>query len=313
MKLGRLSGDLSLKLFSLLVSVVLFLFVSAESSTPVDVEFPLQYRTPDDMLITSDVPGVLSVTLRGPWAKYRSFEGGDLEPVNIDLIEAEPGLTRYRIETRDIKAPAGMDVVAISSSELEVNLDRRIEKQISVEVDLIGRPAFGYEIAKVESEPQRVRVVGPKTKMQTLDFVYTRPVDIRERDKSVRSPVELRPPASPMQLADIRGVEVFVEIREEMLIRNMVVPVRLDNEPRGSSVAPETVLVSIKGPRRIVDKLEKDQLVAVVDVLQEVQQSKQHFQKSIQLVGLPDRTEVAGALPKVDVSLRRPSRRRLSP
>jgi len=301
--------DWNLKVFSLLVSVVLFLFVNLQSGTSVNVEFPIEYRTADDIMLVADTETTLIATMKGPWASFRSF--ADVPPVVIDLREKLPGPVLFRLSAGHIRTPAGMEVLSFRPYQLEIELDRRVEKLVAVEVDPLGRPGFGFEIADMHADPPRVRVEGPMSKMRTLDFVHTRPVDLRDREDDLSIEVELRPPLQPLRLTERKAVMVFVDISEEFSQRNFELPVRLVGAPSFAKVTPRVVLVTIKGPRRVVDGLDAKTLEAVVDVEAEMAARLKRFEKTIALSPeLPDRAQILGGAPKVGITIPRRHRRR---
>lgn len=311
MRLSFFTENFRLKLFSVVVGVMMFLFVNVESNTPVEVDFNVVYRTADDIVLISEPPSRVSVTLRGPWANFRSLMVGQLEPVVVDLSETGPGTKVLRIEPSDVDPPTGMNAIAVAPSEVEVTLDRLIEKQVPVEVDFLGRPAFGYEIQEVEVKPPRVRVRGPRNRMKTLDFVYTRAIDLAEQNEDLEREVDLRPPAPSLRLVDRPTVEVRVDLREEVLERRLELPVQLVGGVEGSQVAPDVVSVTLKGPRRIVDRLTPEDLQAVVDVEAETSRGLRVFDKTVELKPeLPERTQVIGTLPVVKVTTSRRRRRK---
>jgi YbbR domain-containing protein len=304
MKLSSITRDLTLKVFSLVIASVLFVFVGVESATPVDVEFHIDYRTADDMMLTGDPPTTVQTTLEGPWANLRSFDINSLPPVVVDLTGAEPSTLRHRIDTSDVQAPGGMKVVAMRPSELELTLDRRVERLLEVAPDIVERPAFGYTIVETRVEPKQVRVVGPMTRVRTLDFVSTRPIDVSGREDDVAVEVDLRPPSPGIKLLDKR-VKVLIEINEESVTRTFqAMKVLLDNAPRGTKVAPDNVAVSIKGPRRFVDALpSKPTFEIYVDALPELEEGLALYEKTIVLRGGPERTILVMPIPKVTLQI----------
>jgi YbbR domain-containing protein len=306
-RLKELQRNWTLKVFSLMISILLFLFVSVESSTVIDVEYAIDYRTADDIMLTSPAPRKLTATLKGPWATFRTF--GNLETVVIDLSTAEPGTLRHRIDVSDVAPPTGMKVMSIRPSEIELGLDRRVEKLVSVEVDPLGRPAFGFDIVEIRVDPPRVRVEGPMSKIRVLDFVHTRPINLRDRTEDLTVEAELRPPTPPLRLVDRTAVSVFVDITEDVTSRDLNLPVVLVNAPSGATATPDIVEVELKGPRHVVDRLGQDALQAVIDVSPEASLGETKFEKTVSIrPELPERTVVVGALPSVMVTL--PGRRR---
>lgn len=303
--LRGLLENISLKLFSLGVALVLFLFVSVENSTPVDVDFRIQYRTADDMLITNDAPTVLHTTLQGPWAAFRTFEMSEMEPLVVDLMQAGPGSLRHQITLPEIHPPGGMRVASMHPAEVEVLLDRRVERQVVVHADIPKEPAPGFEVLDVRIVPARVRVVGPGARMQALEYISTRTIDIAGREQELSLEVDLRPPPPPLRLVDKR-VTVFIEIAEAFAERSLQnVPVRTDNLPKGASVDPAAVNLVLRGPRRLLDTFDvKDAAVRVELTAQDQEQlSSGRVLRQVALVQeLPDRTHLIAPVPRIAVN-----------
>ncbi len=298
-----ITENLSLKLFSLAVAILLFLFVSVESATPVDVDFPVKYESGEDLVVTNDPPQVVHTTLQGPWASLRSFDVSELPPIVIDLKRAGPGTIRRSIETSDVTPPGGMQVISVHPSELEITVDRKTERQVAVQVDLTGRPAPGFMVEAVTSEPSRVRVQGPLTMMQGLEHVYTRTLDIDGRTDDFTVELDLKPPAPPLRIRD-RRVMVTVQITEEFVTRSFEnLEVKLDGAPAGTKLVPEHVSLKLKGPKSVIDELAPESLEAFVDVQPEYDEGEQSFEKPVKLRGQPERTQWVGQAPKVVVQI----------
>lgn len=311
-RLDVITRDAPLKLFSLFIALVLYFFVTDESAESVDVAFPIEYRLADDIVLMGDSPTTIEVTLSGPWAGVRSYDAARLKPVVVDLRNAGPGVTTYRIVEDDIVAPGGMSIVAVRPSQVELTLDRKVERQVEVQADLGNeKPAFGYEVVDVDVEPSRVRVSGPSKAMQALEHVFTRPLDLAGRDQTFTDDIELRPLQPPLRLRD-RSVSVTVEIREEYVTRAFnvrVVPTEVSAAVRVTP-EPETVKVELRGPRRVLEGFDKQNLVAYVDVATEVAQGLREVEKTVTLSGQPERASLLGPLPAVRVTIARLAKRK---
>ena len=303
MPLPLVGKNIRLKLFSLSVSLLLFFFVSVESVTPVEVDFPILYELPDDMLIMGRAPNSVHATLQGPWAAFQNYKSQDMDPIVVKLKEVGPGVLRHRIQITDVIAPAGMKTLAFRPAEIELSLDRKAERLIPVSADLIDRPSFGFEIADVRVDPKAVAVEGPISMVQTLDFVYTRPVDISGRENSLSLEIDLKPLSVPLRLKTT-GVQVQIEIVEQFVERTFEnVRVELSNAPEGSRVSPENVVVYLKGPRKVLGTLNEKVLVAKVDIKADLPASGDLLEKVVKLEGVPERTLWTGLAPKVKVQL----------
>jgi YbbR domain-containing protein len=304
-KFAWLTRDFWLKAFSLGLALALYLFVSVENDRSVEVQFPVEYRTADDIELIGPAPSTITVTIAGPWASVRSYDPAKLVPVRVDLRDAGPGSVRRRIEETDVSAPGGMTVVGINPNQLDITLDRKVERQIPVTVDTGGdHPAFGFEVSSATAEPDRVRVVGPATVMQTIEAIYTRPIELAGREEGFTEEVELRPPVAGVRLRD-KLVTVNVEIREEVVTRTVTVPVRARELPPGTELTmePDNVKIELRGPRRALDAFDKQAAVAYVDITTEVDDGVRDFEKNVFIDGLPERCGLAGAPPTVHVKI----------
>lgn len=300
-----LTENFPLKAFSLGLALALYFFVSVENDRSVDVDFPLEYRTADDIELIGEYPTTINVTIAGPWASVRSYDPDKLAPVRLDLRDAGPGPVRRRLDVSDVNAPGGMTVVAISPTQVDVTLDRKVEKQVPVTVDLgLDKPAYGFEVVSATAQPEKVRVVGPATAIQALETVYTRPLNLSGREDGFGEEIELRPLAGPLRLRD-KAVAIDVEIREETATRLVAFTVRCRELPAGTELTmePEVVKVEVRGPRRLVDGFDKQGLVAYLDVAAELDQGVQDFEKNVSVEGLPDRVALSGNVPSVRVKV----------
>ena len=122
MNVNRITHNVQLKMFSLLLATMLFLVVNGDNQTAITLDFPVQYTLRDDIMMHGDVPHVLHVDLKGPWAGFRKFSNHALLPVHVDLHSAGPGFSKVRLAVEDVTPPMGLHVVAIRPSEIEVEL-----------------------------------------------------------------------------------------------------------------------------------------------------------------------------------------------
>lgn len=297
--------DFPLKAFSLGLALALYFFVSVENDRSIDVDFPIEYRTGDDIELIGEYPTTLNVTLAGPWASVRSYDPEKLVPVRIDLRDAGPGPVRRHLDVTDVSAPGGMTVVGMTPTQIDLTLDRKIERQVTVTPDLgIDKPAYGFEVVGTTAQPDKVRVVGPATAVQTLEAVYTRPLSVSGREEGFSEEIELRPLQPPLRLRD-KNVVVDVDIREETATRVVSATVRCRDLPSGTELTlePEVVKLEVRGPRRLIDGFDKQALVAYLDIAAELDEGVRDFEKNVSVEGLPERIGLTGSLPSVRVKV----------
>ena len=99
-----------------------------------------------------------------------SSTAGDLKLLaTIDLAGAAEGERIVQLTPEQVQVPFGFRVVKITPSLLTLNLERTEHKSIPVRPRVTGRPASGFEIAGVASDPPEVRVAGPRSRVREIE------------------------------------------------------------------------------------------------------------------------------------------------
>ncbi|MDN5331096.1 MAG: hypothetical protein PWP45_321 [Tepidanaerobacteraceae bacterium] len=215
--MGRyFSGDVALKILSVLVAVVLWLYVMNE-------------QNPQVTYVVRDVPVQLknldysSLALKDPSQQYfvnvkvrarRSIITG-LKPEDI---VAEVNL-RGRMEGENmvpvsVSVPPNVELLDFSPKEIMVVLEAVIEEQIPVYVEVKGVPAEGFAAKTPLATPQAVLVKGPRSLVNSSRKAVVE-ADISEKNNMVIASL-------PVKVVDAKG-----------------------NEQRGVTYRPETVEVRI--------------------------------------------------------------------
>ena len=103
---------------------------------------------------------------------------------NIARSPAARWLRRIFIEDWSLKLLA----LAITLVLWFVVSGREIEREITVEPSVEGKPAPTYEIKEVSVTPSRVRVTGPASSVNLLEKVLTQTISIEGRRESFDAP-----------------------------------------------------------------------------------------------------------------------------
>jgi YbbR domain-containing protein len=106
-------------------------------------------------------------------------------------------------------------VTVVTPPWVRVSLSAALERSLPVLPGVRGRPAPGFAVAGVTSDPSTVALKGPRTTIEKLDRVETAPVDVSGSRASVTQSVGLLMP--PFVVSSVRGhsVQVTVEIQPE--------------------------------------------------------------------------------------------------
>jgi YbbR domain-containing protein len=168
-------------------------------------------NVPPQMVITSDVPRTLTVRLRGPLSRLRDLDPSQVGVV-VDLRGVGEGEHEFTIESNNVVVPDGVEVVAVSPAEVPLRLERLVHRMVPVRPRVMGEPAEGFEIGKVEVSPPAVEVSGPRLQVGSLQALATDPVSVSGADSPVESLVTVRSPGSLARVENPLAVRVTVDI-----------------------------------------------------------------------------------------------------
>ncbi|MEK7773677.1 MAG: CdaR family protein [Deltaproteobacteria bacterium] len=205
-----LSQDLKLKVLALVFAVALWFFVAGQSSTEVGFLVPIGFKgIPKDMVMASAPPEEIEVRIMGPRFVINNVSPSQIK-VEIDLSGVGEGLNNFRILSRDIVLPMGVNVVKTRPVSVDIRLERLITVNLPVKVRLTGRPPYGYKVIGVNVSPMKVTANGVKKEMKDLSGIYTNPVDVSGLVSSASFTVPLDIPVN--EFRSISGDKVNVKV-----------------------------------------------------------------------------------------------------
>jgi hypothetical protein len=128
-------------------------------------------------LILLDPIQRVRVRLRGRTSQIRA-----LNPLAIDVLvaipEAHKGMVDVRLGPENVVVPGGIVVESIEPNQLQLRLDRELTRTLPVKVKLMGEPAAGAQVQKVEVSPSTAQVSGPESLVSSLQWITTANVNL---------------------------------------------------------------------------------------------------------------------------------------
>ncbi|HTY42853.1 MAG TPA: CdaR family protein [Thermoanaerobaculia bacterium] len=169
-------------------------------------------NVPRGTMIVSPLPDAVDVRVRGAFTPMRALDPAKLEAV-VDLADASPGEKRYPLGPGDINVPEGIEVIALTPSEVRLVLDAVAERILPISASLSGEPLAGASVEEVSVEPKNARILGPAKTLARLSSLPTQPVSIEGRDASFTETTTLVLPAPGVRVREGQLVGVHVKIR----------------------------------------------------------------------------------------------------
>jgi YbbR domain-containing protein len=175
-----ITHNLGLKISALLISALLWFFVTSRGQSEMSMEIPIEYKNiPVGLGIVSSSHKTASVHIRGQERLMKNIKSSDIR-VSVDLGKAKKGdgsLTLH-VSKDDIKLPHTMSVTSVSPSSLKVRIDETFTKVVPVTPVLTGSPEKGFSVRSVEVDPSSITVRGLKAEVRKISDLRTEALDI---------------------------------------------------------------------------------------------------------------------------------------
>jgi YbbR domain-containing protein len=167
------------KIFSLLVSLLLWYAFARDPEVGAFVAVPVEYRgMPEDLEISSNPVGSVSVDLRGPSEKIANFSAAKSAVVLDFSAIHKPGEQTFQIDERNISVPSGMRLERAIPAQIRLQFELRTELAVPVQVRFAGSPPKGYQLTRYEVDPEELTLVGPESHVKKIEYAVTDPVDL---------------------------------------------------------------------------------------------------------------------------------------
>ena len=201
------------KLLSLGMSIGLWLTIINEPELVTSAAVPIFYKgLPRGIEIAADQPDKIFLEIRGPASRLTPGRLADTA-VQLDLTDViRPGERTFTISRTNLNLPMGVTFLRAVPSQLRLTFDDQVSKDVQVRVRLRGKPADGWRVVSAKVNPERLRIVGPASRIALIDTAETDPVDLTGFDKALVARVHSYIADSQARFESSPMVEVRVEL-----------------------------------------------------------------------------------------------------
>ena len=204
------------KLFSLLLATMLWLAVADEPELTTTLGVPVEYKNvPKDLDISTDVPEKVMLQLRGPGDQITAAASTIRLAVVIDVSDrktARAGEHTYTIGPANVQLPPYVSLVRAVPGQLRLVLENRLQRDVPVTLRFAGSPPPGFRVRMKEVVPERIQIVGPESRVRSIESVETDALDLRTLQPNTAAPSEVMlntyiadPHVSPVRTSVIRA------------------------------------------------------------------------------------------------------------
>lgn len=262
---GFFLQDWLLKVASLLIALILWLFVRGNPEQERVVAVQLEIRKPQQMEIISQIPSSVEVTMRGTSVSNAWFS--QLPPTCVlDLQSASEGEHVVALTKSNIRMSqrGGIEILHINPMRLTITLEAMDSKEVPIAIPISAAPPNGMELYDKYSLPSTVIITGAKSRVAPITKVETMPISLAEQRESGRFFVNLNLPDYSIRASVVNLIQVQADIgpvRSKHTIDKIPVSIEVAGE---YSFTPEHVSVQILAPPDYIKNVSAGDFRAVV-------------------------------------------------
>lgn len=180
-----------LKLLSLLLALILFAISRQPFSEVTLVGVPLEFRgLRAGLEINGDVPQTVSVRLRGPQNLIRTTTTNQIGVV-ADLGSKEVGERVVQLKPADVSRPDNVEVLRIEPSNIRLQIEPTLHKQIPIQPQFLGEVAAGFERRSFTVQPSLIEISGAQSHLTGLTSALTESIQLDGRTESFKITVDV--------------------------------------------------------------------------------------------------------------------------
>lgn len=249
-------------------SIHVFVDAIKEKQLPVKVEYlnaVTQGYTSYEPVVTPSI-----VVVRGATQLLANLE---VARITVDLNKATANLVLslpVQLLAKEDK-PASHTNLEISPDKLQVFVpvvENTPTKTVIIKPILIGKPKDGFVVSRTVVEPETMKITGPADKIERIDQIITRPIDISGLQENMIIQASLETPEG-VNLLYQPTAKVMVQIEEAPVTKTFTgIAITMENQPVGLKTVlnKDKVDVTVKGPRDEMAKLVESDIHALVDL-----------------------------------------------
>jgi len=201
---------------ALILAFLIAFFLWAVSQGQASIEqiltVPIElHEIPDDLVVTEQNAESLSIHVRGTAAALRNIDKNGLT-FPVDLEYSKRGATKISVSNPPVELPRGVNATQIAPSVVEIRLDARARKSVSVRPDIEGEPADGFRLKDLRVMPSRVWLAGARSQVLGLEEVVTQPIVLNDLRQTAEREVRLFLGGGSVWKEDDQPVRVVIEI-----------------------------------------------------------------------------------------------------
>jgi len=160
--------NIDIKLLSLFFAIILWLYIAGGENPIVEnfIDISLTQINLSEGLVIKEFPANVSVGIRGPKNIINNLSSNQINGiVNFSEISKE-GIYKLKVE---VEPPKKTQITRVIPSEIKVEVEKVLTKEVEVEYSLIGVPEKGYSLTdEPQFNPSMVKIIGAQSVLDNI-------------------------------------------------------------------------------------------------------------------------------------------------
>ncbi len=169
----------SLKFLSLFLSLFLWAYILNSEKLSFEKIVYLDYILPEDMIFSQKPPQEVIFNIEGPRAFIKTvLDRDDRILIDLNRVNQKKQLSFYvDFNSAQLNLPFGMIVENVSLRRIPIKLERKFTKILPLKLEYSSSFPEGFSFQKFQVTASEVEVQGPKSILESLRSISTRPID----------------------------------------------------------------------------------------------------------------------------------------
>jgi YbbR domain-containing protein len=170
--------NFSLKFLSLLLATGMwFMIARDEQPAEVAIRAPIVFQhVPEQLEISTESIPEAQIRVRGPERTIRQLKINEVQ-AEIDLTGVKSGDRTFDLTSQQVRHPRDVEIKQVVPSQLHLAFDTRSTREVEIRPRVTGSFASGEQIVKVDTDPPRITITGPRHHVEKIDAATTDPID----------------------------------------------------------------------------------------------------------------------------------------
>ena len=253
-----------LALFSLFVSISLWIVVTLETEHKAIVKLPIIVKSSKGMIVGNYTPKTAEIFIKAKGREFLNFYFRK-EKVILPVTADKTGTKKIVLTNNYIKPEIKGTIKIISPHEVFISTSKKITKKVRLYADIRGNWKSNKKTIRTIEMPDSVKIEGAEEEIKLINIVYTEPV-LLDTLKDTTFKIKVIPPDSGIKLTPSQiPITFHLDIETEKSFKNISVKI-VKEEDMKVTVNPPSADITVSGPKSIISKLSKQNITISIDV-----------------------------------------------